>query len=38
MIKLGMQALHVISEELTKWNLQTILILLVIPLHSYAML
>jgi hypothetical protein len=30
-VQLGMQVFHVVPEELTKWNLQTLLILAVIP-------
>jgi hypothetical protein len=30
-VQLGMQVFHVVPEEFTKWNLQTLLILAVIP-------
>jgi hypothetical protein len=38
LVKLGMQVLHVVPEDLTKWNHQTLLILAVIPFLRSAML
>jgi hypothetical protein len=36
-IKLGMRAPHVISNDLTKWYIQIILCLSIVPFLSYAM-